>query len=124
MKKIKTLLQSIISFFDRKYNLIFHKQLLFRIYFDKTQYFKYNDIVTNGIQNFRYLNNNWYKLIQKKNEQKHIKEVISANADYVNNKTTSSESADKLVKAIDEYTETIINELELKTNVYVQGTRT
>lgn len=51
----------LISYIDRNYNLFFHRE---RCAHRKEANFKYNDIVSDGTYQMRYMGNNWY-YIQK-----------------------------------------------------------
>lgn len=48
-----------IAFFDRNCNLLFNGRNCIKIAFYQ-DWFKYNDIVTEGLNDFRCLGNGWY----------------------------------------------------------------
>lgn len=70
LKKVQKLIKALMSrlrqyavscraFFDRNYNLLFNVKNCIKIQFYE-EWFKYNDIVTEGTNNLRCLGKGWY----------------------------------------------------------------
>ena len=60
---------SIIAFFDRRYNLLFHKDKCIKIKFSDSDYnsLKYDDVVATIIgRQLRYMGKNYWKFIKTK----------------------------------------------------------
>lgn len=59
MQRLRQYAVSCRAFFDRNYNLLFNGKNCIKIQFYE-EWFKYNDIVTEGTNNLRCLGKGWY----------------------------------------------------------------
>lgn len=59
-------MKAIISFFDRQYNLLFHRKNCIKLNLRPQSWIKYSDTLTNETHKFRCLDKGWYLMKTKK----------------------------------------------------------